>query len=296
MIPNNIQKEHIIKALEECDISGVPAGRGSRKFMLEYNGKHYHPKYIVSIANKYASGNELNSAEFHGGLETNTFLKNIGFAIVDISSIKKTKPSGKDNIKHNPRRTHNERCPECKENIKILLEKIYGEVEQNYKFEVGVRPEDYTGSLHHQLNTIYEALQSHRGFTDFVRAKTLPNVDFFVPNPGFIVEFDESQHFTQPRKEALNNYPVGFEFGYDNKRWIELCEKISAKDNDPVYRDEQRAWYDTLRDFLPTIKDLEPTVRLYSKDYIWCSLNPSKSPDVKKFKDFIDGGLSDLQN
>jgi hypothetical protein len=36
-----------------------------------------------------------------------------------------------------------------------------------------------------------------------------------------------------------------------------LCEEINAKDNYPPYRDEQRAWYDTLRDFLASDKGSE---------------------------------------
>jgi hypothetical protein len=53
--------------------------------------------------------------------------------------------------------------------------------------------------------------------------------------------------------------------GFDKRKWIELCDQINAHDNYPLFRDEQRAWYDTLRDFLPTIKPLLPTVRLYKK-------------------------------
>ena len=39
-------------------------------------------------------------------------------------------------------------------------------------------------------------------------------------------------------------------------------------------RDEQRAWYDTLRDLVPSIMGLQPTVRLYASDQVWCSLDP----------------------
>ena len=42
----------------------------------------------------------------------------------------------------------------------------------------------------------------------------LAGCDYWVPDPGFIVEFDESQHFTSPRKRALSVYadtaPLGF--------------------------------------------------------------------------------------
>ena len=96
----------------------------------------------------------------------------------------------------------------------------------------------------------------------------------------FIVEFDESQHFTEPRKIALENYPIELELGFDRKKWIKLCEEIKAKDDDPPLRDEQRTWYDTLRDFLPAIKGLKPTIRLFAKDYQWCDLDANNPSDV----------------
>ena len=183
---------------------------------------------------------------------------------------------------------HNERCPMCKETIKKLLERIYGRVETNYKFDIGTYPEDFRNTPYYGvLKKIYRALQSYRGFKRFVRARTLPRCDFFIPNPGFVLEFDESQHFTIPRKISLEQYPENFKLGFDRERWIKLCEKINARDNDPPFRDEQRAWYDTLRDFLPVLLGLKPTVRLFARDFVWCSLDPDNPSDVKKFESFL---------
>ena len=36
--------------------------------------------------------------------------------------------------------------------------------------------------------------------------------------------------------------------GFSKDRWVALCEEIQAGDNSPIYRDEQRAFYDTVRD------------------------------------------------
>lgn len=291
MIPSNIQKEHVIKAMEKCDESGVPTGRGSRKFTLEYNSKSYPPKYIICIANEYANGKELDSSEFSGGEETNTFLKELGFSRIKVSPSKKLAGAKLGHTrKNNLKAHHNERCKACKENIKALLGSIYGDVESNYKFKVGVKPEDYRDtSYYYKLKEIYETLQNNRGFKDFVKTKTLSNVDFFIPNPGFILEFDESQHFTLPRLISLNAYPSDLKLGFDRNKWTEICDTINAKDNEPVFRDEQRAWYDTLRDFIPNVKKLEPTVRLYSNDCIWCSLDPSNPADILKFKHMLKG-------
>lgn len=71
------------------------------------------------------------------------------------------------------------------------------------------------------------------------------------------------------------------------KEWINKCKEITAKDNNPYYRDEQRAWYDTLRDFLPLIKGLQPTVRISLFDYTWCKLDPNKEEDVEVFKSMV---------
>jgi hypothetical protein len=86
-IPKNISTEHIIRAIEEIDKNGVPDDRQQRKFNLKYNGKDYPPKYTISLANKYANGEELKASAFSGGDETNPFLKARGFTIENISEI-----------------------------------------------------------------------------------------------------------------------------------------------------------------------------------------------------------------
>lgn len=292
MIPKNITKEHIIKAIEEIENSKMPALRISKKFLLKYNGKAYPPKYVVSLANEYANSKRLSSNDFNGGLETNSFLENLGFEIED-------KSKGEEKINKEPvrrgkkipiRKGHNQRCPECKATVKKMLEKIYGRVEDGPKFEVGVLPENFKGSPNHEnLEEIYMTLQKHRGFDKFVKSETLPHSDLFVPEPGFIFEYDESQHFTLPRKKALEHYPASLKLGFNKERWIELCGKIDAKDADPPYRDEQRAWYDTIRDFLPAMKGFNPTVRIFMQDFKWCSLNPDKLSDIEKFKTLMMG-------
>ena len=67
MIPKNIKREHVIKAIEEIKRNGIPKGRNSKKFLLEFNGEYYPPKYVISLANKYANGEILDPAQFSGG-------------------------------------------------------------------------------------------------------------------------------------------------------------------------------------------------------------------------------------
>lgn len=291
MIPKNIDQNHILKVIRKIDKNGIPKSRKSRKFQLFYDGKYYPPKYVISLANRYANGIELEPSEFSGGQETNSFLKKLGFEVVGFPPSRifpKPSPAPRKISKRKGFK-HDERCPACKKTIETMLGKIYGGVEVNYKFEAGTKPEDYRESpFYPKLKKIFSELQNYRGYKDFVRSPTLPRCDFFVPNPRFIAEFDESQHFTACRKIALSRYPERLELGFDREKWIKLCEKIDAKDNDPPYRDEQRAWYDTLRDFIQTVKGLKPTIRIFSRDFRWCSLNPEVPSDVERFKAILE--------
>ena len=106
---------------------------------------------------------------------------------------------------------------------------------------------------------------------------------------NIIVELDETQHFTGARAAALSAYPDSLELGFDRDKWIDLCHEIDAHDDYPEYRDEQRAWYDTLRDFLPLIDGYKPTQRIYMGDFQWCLLDENNYEDVKAFKTIISG-------
>ncbi len=183
--------------------------------------------------------------------------------------------------------SHNERCKECKVRVRQLLEKIYGSVIPNYRIQLGTYPEDLREHPRYPvLNDIYSALQNHRGYDKFVRAAYV-DVDFFLPEQKMIVEFDESQHFTEPRKIAFFHYPSDLNLGFSRDTWMKHCDDIQAYDIDPPFRDEQRAWYDTLRDFIPEMKGFRSTVRLFARDMAWCSLDPEKPEDNEKFRSFL---------
>ena len=83
MINENIKKTDVLKALKEIAKDGVPSNRKSRKYHLKYDDKYYPPKYVLSIANKFATGKELLPSEFYGGSESNGLLKKLGFKIVE---------------------------------------------------------------------------------------------------------------------------------------------------------------------------------------------------------------------
>jgi hypothetical protein len=323
MIPKNITRQHVLAAIAEIDRSGTPDRKASRRFTVHHNGNHYPPKYLVSLANRHANGTELSSSVFNGGAETNGFLQSLGFTVNGIpasGSVPATAqqlPRAPQQVAPPPatpptqrgatasvspaisvaaKAAHTgERCKDCKRVVMALLEKSYGPVKQNYRLDLGTRPEDYAGaSCQTALSKIYSALQQHRGFSEFVGMKALPPSDFFVVNPGFLVEFDESQHFTELRKLALSLYPSELYFGFDLVAWMLRCQKIQARDNDPPHRDEQRAWYDTLRDFAPHAAGLLPTLRLHARGFTWgdtehewCSLDPENAADVETFRHIL---------
>ena len=302
MIPKNISRNHVLTAIAETRKGGIPDNRSSKKFLLEYEGNFYPPKYVISRANHYANGEELNPEAFSGGAESNKFLISRGFRIVPVahSTPKPSKPTPTTPIKSivnapiapivSPDTTarHDEHCRECKRIILLMLEKAYGEAKLNYRLDFKVTPESFKNTKQYKvLAEIFKALQSHRGFTDFIKSDRLPPFDFFVPRPGFIIEFDESQHFTKPREIALSLYPDDFSLGYDKKVWVQRCQTLNKRDNDLPFRDEQRAWYDTLRDFCCNLKGI-PIIRLLPEEAKWCGMNPKDNVDVVNFKKIIE--------
>ena len=81
MLNKTVGRNHVLEALAFINKNGVPGNRRSTKYYLYQDGKSYPPKYVLSIATKFASGKELEPSEFNGGDETNTFLISLGFII-----------------------------------------------------------------------------------------------------------------------------------------------------------------------------------------------------------------------
>ena len=213
-----IKRAHILDALQRISREGVPPRRISRGYCLVKAGHHFPPKYTIALAHEIATGQILSSNEFSGGSESNSFLKARGFDVVECNCgcslpfgpiTSPSVPSVKK-IPKNPSTRHSERCPECKIRVRELLERIYGTCLQNHRFSWPAHLSFYAGtSIFPTLRKVTTDLEAYRGFSfeDFVRTKMVAPCDFWVPNPGFIVEFDESQHFTSPRKLVLSAYP-----------------------------------------------------------------------------------------
>lgn len=178
----------------------------------------------------------------------------------------------------------NERCRACKDIIYQLLRKIDAMVEQQYDLSLPAQLNSLKGtSCFPSLELIYDKLSGYRGYGSFVKSNKLPKVDYYLPSYRLVVEFDESQHFTKPRFISLSHYPLDLVLGYDQNKWIELSRHLNRRDNDPPYRDEQRAWYDTLRDFSPQLLGNRPIMRLYAGERKWCLMDADNAKDVASF-------------
>ena len=186
---------------------------------------------------------------------------------------------------------HSGHCRACKARVHELLSIIYGACRTHRQFPWPARPEDYADTaIGETLQRICDALGAVRGHCDFIKSAQMPPCDYFIVDPPFIVEFDENQHFSQPRLAALANYPEQIAVGFSISRWQDLCREINAVDDTPFDRDERRAWYDTLRDLLPLVHGYRPTLRLYAGDFEFCALDANKAADRALFRQL----LSDL--
>lgn len=88
-IPKNITREHIQKAISEIIVENIPIQRLEQNYSLIENSKSLPPKYVLSIANKFANGNELKSNQFNA-VEAKIFLIKNNFNVIDKRAKTKT--------------------------------------------------------------------------------------------------------------------------------------------------------------------------------------------------------------
>jgi MoxR-like ATPase len=113
MIPSNITKEHIKKAISEISEKEIPPTRKEKKYVLHEDGKTLPIKYVISIANKFANLVELESEEFNA-IETKKFLEEKGFNVVNTKENKSLQQLNfwieKTNVNNRPDRLEGERA------------------------------------------------------------------------------------------------------------------------------------------------------------------------------------------
>ncbi len=84
-VPAGIEREHVLRAIIYIDRHGVPAGRSGRNWFLEYEGRLYPVKYVVSVANMFANGRLLDPGEFTTD-DAVRLLQLLGFNVVRLDS------------------------------------------------------------------------------------------------------------------------------------------------------------------------------------------------------------------
>ena len=78
----NILAEHVAQAIEHLRKHGYDPKRESTEYDLVAEGMRFPPKMVLSVANRFANGEELPPRGFYGGSESNDFLRGLGFEIV----------------------------------------------------------------------------------------------------------------------------------------------------------------------------------------------------------------------
>jgi len=107
--------------------------------------------------------------------------------------------------------------------------------------------------------------RGHKKFKDKIRK---PECDFVIEDKRIIIEYDERQHFSKAREICLSNYPKDVKTFFDKEIWLKQCNKINSKDNDPIDRDETRAFYDSVRD-IEAYRNGWHLIRFYHGEIDW---------------------------
>ena len=254
---NEITKEDVIKAIEcfNNENENYPMPRST--FLL-YNDKKYPAKHIRGLAYKVHFKNEISKSEFTGGLETVRFFEKLGFEVQHISknnttqvvTVKQESPKTSDeqknkvNDKSNRIKIPYKEVIEQKNALQLLLNKMFdGDVVCEKTFDWMKTPTEFDNDY----SKLISALCEYRGNDSFVKNNVKLRCDFVCESKKLIIEYDERQHFSQARKISLLAYP-NISLHYDKNMWIQACNDIQARDNQPKDRDEVRAYYDSVRD------------------------------------------------
>ena len=84
-IPTSIGVKEVEKALDWISKHRWPPKRNSIRWVHDSRGIRCPPKYMISIASRYATGRELDSDDFTAHM-ANNYLKKLGYRVVDKST------------------------------------------------------------------------------------------------------------------------------------------------------------------------------------------------------------------
>jgi hypothetical protein len=245
---DNIKESDVIKAIKLFDERKENHPEPRNTFLI-YENEKYPAKHIRGLAYYVANKTEISKSEYSGGQETANFFKKLGFtvqykedsilpkAVVEKKVIQDSKiisVSKKLNVVSQ------------KNALQMLCQKHLGHIETEKKFDWLKTPDH--NSLPKEYKAIVSALIEYRNQGAFQKSNYQLLCDIVLDKQKLIFEYDENQHFSKARKIVLENYSNDIQLNYSKASWISACDKINAKDNNPIDRDEKRAYYDAVRD------------------------------------------------
>lgn len=255
---DEINPNDVIKAIRIFDSDNQKYPEARSTFLI-FEGRKYPAKHIRGIAYQVHFGAEISKENFSGGKETVKFFSRLGFEIQYTPSIKNKKSpvikskklkkkSLSDDIKASDDSLKitipSKGVIEQKNALQLLLNKLYdGDIICEKTYPWMKSPEEISG----EYKSICDALVAYRGNKDFIKKNVKLRCDFVCESHKLIIEYDERQHFSEARKIALQAYPK-IPLCFDKDLWIRACADICARDNQPINRDEIRAFYDSTRD------------------------------------------------
>jgi len=260
-----IKKAHVLEAIKKY-ISTPMNHHPAKSAFLIYKDRKLPAKFLLRLAFEIATGHMPHPETLTGGKASIRVLQGLGFdnAIYE----KRNVIGGKRNEIKSARR----------DALRSALSQRWGPVETEKKIQGIFVPDLKNRSdLDPSLQIILKRIEEHRKISIQGKKNWVLAFDFFLPRFGIAIEFDERQHFTPLRAAALRAYPSEIKLGFDKERWIQLSEEIRAGDNSPIYRDEQRAFYDSVRDILAPRMGLKPVIRIFEEDVKW-EIDQTKSP------------------
>ena len=280
---SKVKETHVEEACSRYDSRDRPPKRAAKNTFLLIGDKRYPAKFIRGLAYEIATGHELGSGDYSGGAETVRFFEALGLSVEynrKVSVVKSNHGSArKSTVRIIDTATKEEKSSSGKMQkifLQKLLEQRFGCVMTEAKFDWLVVPEYI--SMDGDLRKIYDNLKAMRNYSGFSNPGYKLACDFFIPTKKIIIEYDERQHFTEQRANSLAYYPSDLDLSFDKDKWREACETIKATDNDPLYRDEQRAFYDSVRDILAARNGVT-LIRIKHGDYDWKSESLTKVID-----------------
>lgn len=250
-----IKKDNVLRAID-LYLSGHFKHSPARSAFLLHCSKKLPAKFILRLAFKEATGCMPHPESLTGGRASVRVLQNLGFnAIYD----KQNKIGERNPMKNKIRAA-----------FKAVLMDKWENVEVEKKF-TSIRIPDLSDreSIDPVLYNILCQIEGKRNITIRGRNNLPLAFDYYIPKLKVVIEFDERQHFTPLRAASLCAYPNNVPLGFDKSRWIQLSEQIRAGDNSPLWRDEQRAFYDAIRDIMAPRIGLRPVIRIFEEDVKW---------------------------